>query len=158
MHRIIFIFFVLFNFTNLSFGQGYQTQLNKINDYLKTFDKGYYGYLEIKEGYLFDRFKSGKYSKVLINDLDKATIAEANRKVIINCKNSSDCVYSTYTNSYHPQMSFSQSYDFDDTQLVFLLNNLITAYKISLEEKSNWNEKDVEMELRKARSKRLRTE
>ena len=50
----------------------YQSSLKKINEYLKTFDNGYYGYLEIKDGYLYDRFPSGKYSKSEIKYLGNA--------------------------------------------------------------------------------------
>lgn len=54
---------------NSIFAQSYKEQLQKVNNYLKTFDNGYYGYLEIKDGYLYDRFSSGKYSKSEINTL-----------------------------------------------------------------------------------------
>jgi len=106
----------------------YLTELKKVNDYLKTFDNGYYGYLEIKDGYLYDRFKSGKYNEVLLDKLGKASIETADRKVIIPCKDNVACVFSTYTDSYHKQMSFSQSTDFNTGELITLLDNLISAY------------------------------
>lgn len=111
----------------------YLSELKKLNDYLQTFDNGYYGFIEIKDGYFYDRFKSGEYSKTLIADLSKAEVETANQKVRIMCKSNSSCVYSTYTNSYHTQISFSQSTNFNTTILIDLLNNLLTAYKSTSE-------------------------
>lgn len=117
------------NTTTSSSSVKYKAALDKVNNYLKTFDSGYYGYLEIKDGYLYDRFKSGKYSKVLISDLDKAVEETPNTKVVIKCSGSKECVFSTYTDSYHNQMSFSQDKSFNTKELIDLLNNLIAAYK-----------------------------
>ncbi|HUM53584.1 MAG TPA: hypothetical protein PK431_17320, partial [Chitinophagales bacterium] len=106
----------------------YNSVLKKINDYLKTFDDGYYGYLEIKDGYLYDRFKSGKYSKSEIKYLTTAYEEEYKRKVGIKCKDDKDCVYSTYTDSYHKSIGFSQSTDFNTAELIKMLNNLLAVY------------------------------
>jgi hypothetical protein len=122
-----FLIYSLFILSQVCLGQSYKTQLNQLNNYLKTFDDGYYGYLEVKDGYLYDRFKSGKYSKAKISDLLKAKESEAKRKVIVPCKYG-NCVFSTYTDSYHEQMSFSQSKDFNTTVLIDLLNKFLVAY------------------------------
>ncbi|MCB0508073.1 MAG: hypothetical protein KDD21_07235 [Bacteroidetes bacterium] len=106
----------------------YKDALDKLNKYLKTFDNGYYGYLEIKDGYLYDRFPTGKYTKTLMSDLGKVEEETYKRKVRILCKNGDNCVYSTYTNSYHPQLSFSQNTDFNTSELITLFNNLKNAY------------------------------
>lgn len=103
------------------------TALKKLNDYLKTFDNGYYGYMEIKDGYLYDRFKSGKYTKTLLSDLTEATVEIPNQKVKITCKNGKNCAFSTYTDSYHAQLSFSQSTDFNTAELITLLNNVLKS-------------------------------
>lgn len=132
----LFITILVFQFTK---AQNYSKELKAVNDFLATFDNGYYGYLEIKDGYLFDRFKSGEHSKALISDLDVAVEEETNRKVVIKCKPAKSCVFSTYTNSYHDRMSFSQSTNFNTQKLITLLNNLITAYK-----KSPGNSSDLE--------------
>ncbi len=109
----------------------YQSALNKINNYLKTFDAGYYGYLEVKDGYLYDRFKSGKYCKALMSDLDKAVENEPGKKVILKCGNDKECVFSTYSDAYHKQMSFSQTNSFNTGELITLLNNFLVTYKNS---------------------------
>ncbi len=119
------------NVSTNSNNKDYQSALNKINNYLKTFDAGYYGYLEVKDGYLYDRFKSGKYSKAYISDLSMAEVKEPGKEVIINCNNNNQCVFSTYTDSYHKQMTFSQSSNFNTGELVTLLNNFLDAYKNS---------------------------
>lgn len=103
------------------------TALKKLNDYLKTFDNGYYGYMEIKDGYLYNRFKSGKYTKTLLSDLTEATVEIPNQKVKINCKNGKDCAFSTYTDSYHAQLSFSQSTNFNTAELITLLNDVLKS-------------------------------
>lgn len=110
------------------FSQSYSTELNKLNEYLKTFDNGYYGYLEISGGYLYDRFPSGKHTKTLMTDLDKAVVETINQKVIVKCKDDKSCVFSTYTDSYHKYMSYSQSTGFNTSELVTLFNNFINAY------------------------------
>ncbi len=114
---------------NSGFSQTYKEQLKAVNDYLKTFDNGYYGYLEIKDGFLYDRFPSGKYSKSEIKYLGNAVALDNEYKVSIECTDSKDCVFSTYTDSYHKNISFSQTEYFDKEVLVGLLNNLLTAYK-----------------------------
>ena len=114
---------------NSGFSQTYKEQLKAVNDYLKTFDNGYYGYLEIKDGFLYDRFPSGKYSKSEIKYLGNAVALDNEYKISIECTDSKDCVFSTYTDSYHKNISFSQSEYFDKEVLVGLLNNLLTAYK-----------------------------
>lgn len=111
-----------------SFAQSYQPELNKLNDYLKTFDDGYYGYFEVKDGYLYDRFKSGKYTKVLISKLSYATESTESNKIIIPCKDNADCVFSTYTDSYHKQLSLSQSKSFNRQELINLFNNFFDKY------------------------------
>ena len=116
---------------NSGFSQTYKEQLKAVNDFLKTFDNGYYGYLEIKDGYLYDRFPSGKYSKSEIKYLGKAYEEDPGKKVSINCIDGRECVFSTYTDSYHGSIGFSQTYSFNTSELITLLDNLIATYKKS---------------------------
>lgn len=129
MKKLLFLFIIVYGNVFNSTAQSYKAELEKINSYLRTFDNGYYGYLEIKDGYLYDRFKDGKnYASALIKDLDKAVEVEYKKKVVLKCKSDKSCVYSTYTYSNHTTFSFSQSADFNTGELISLLNNLITAY------------------------------
>lgn len=128
--------------TNNTNPKSYQSELKAVNDYLKTFDNGYYGYLEIIDGYLYDRFKNGgNYCKALINNIDVAVEAEAKRKVSLKCKSDDLCVFSTFTSSNHASFSFSQNSDFNTKTLIDLLNNLIAAYKNIEPNTSNSNSK-----------------
>lgn len=111
------------------FSQSYQSALKKLNDYLKTFDNGYYGYLEIKDGYLYDRFKNGNdYCRGKMAEMDYAFEKEKNRKVDLACKGTNLCVYSTFTNGNYNSFTFSQSTDFNTSELITLLNNFVKAY------------------------------
>jgi hypothetical protein len=122
---------ILITLFHVGFSQSYKEELKKVNDFLKTFDKGYYGYLEIKDGYLYDRFASGKYSKSEIKYLGKAYEEDPGKKVSINCIDGRECVFSTYTDSYHGSIGFSQTLSFNTSELITLLDNLIAAYKKS---------------------------
>lgn len=125
MKSIITVILVSF-VVNIALAQNHVDQLKAVNDYLISFSDGYYGYLEVQDGYLYDRFKSGEHSKVLIKDLDKA-VSVSDKKVIIKCKKEEACVFSTYTDSYHKEMSFSQSTSFNTEKLISLLNDLVLA-------------------------------
>lgn len=112
------------------FSQSYKEQLKNINEFLKTFDNGYYGYLEIKDGYLYDRFKDGNnYCRAKIIGLNKAYEKESSRKVELPCKGTDNCLYSTFTNQNYNSFSFSQATDFNTAELISLLDNLIAACK-----------------------------
>ncbi len=126
-NTLILLFLTIF--ISKTYSQTYTEALNKVNDYLKTFDNGYYGYLEISGDYLYDYYQSGKYCKANIYDLSEASVAEASRKVVINCKLASDCIYSTYTNTYHGELPFSATTDFNTSKLVNLLDDVLQAFK-----------------------------
>jgi len=123
------LFTILIVSTYLSFAQSYATELKKVNNYLKTFDNGYYGQLEIKDGYLYDRFKDGtNYCKGKMSEIEYAFELEKNRKVELKCKGTDLCVYSTFTGANYNTFTFSQSTDFNSSDLITLLNNLVKAY------------------------------
>lgn len=116
-------------FCNFSFSQSYEKALQEVNNYLKTFDNGYYGYLEIEDGTLYDRYQSGEYSQSQLKFLSTATLEEKNKKVTLKCDDEKLCVFSTYSDSYHTQLSFSSNQEFNTSTLIDLLNNLIASYK-----------------------------
>lgn len=108
--------------------QDYVKVLNRINTFFETFDGGYYGHFEIKDGILYNYFQSGKYASANMADLTIATEEEPSRKVILKCKDGGECVYSTYTDSYHAKMQFSTNVDFNTRKLIDLFNELIRLY------------------------------
>lgn len=142
---------------NSSFSQPYKEQLKKVNDFLKTFDNGYYGYLEIKDGYLYDRFASGKYSRSEIKYLGKAYVADAGKKVSVDCIDGKDCVFSTYTDSYHKSIGFSQTSSFNTSELTTLLDNLITACKKNDGININEADKNIDPDSEKRRLESLKS-
>ena len=107
----------------------YQTHLNNINQYLKTFDDGYYGHFEVKDDSLYLRFRLGLYSKISIADFGNVVVEEANRKVSVQCKEDKKCVFNSYVNALYNDIKFYQYKDFNTAELITLLNNLITALK-----------------------------
>lgn len=114
--------------TKSGHSNGYTEPLNKLNDYLKTFDNGYYGTFKVEGEYLIETFKSGDYSKAKMSLIDKAIEITPNNKVIIQCKKEEACVFSTFTNSTHAQMSLSQSSGFKTSELIDLINNFLATY------------------------------
>ncbi|MES2431758.1 MAG: hypothetical protein V4556_12535 [Bacteroidota bacterium] len=107
----------------------YKTELKKLNDYLKTFDNGYYGYIEVKDGYIYNQFKSGKYNKYKMEDMEGAVIQEEYQRVIFKCKGTNKCIYSTWNDDYHEYSQFLQNYkEYNYKELADLLNNFRDAY------------------------------
>ena len=141
---ILFLFTILC-FTQ-SFSQPYKTQLEKINKYLKTFDNGYYGYLEIKDGYLYDRFRDdNNYCRAKLSDIGNAYEQETSRKVELPCKGTDNCLFSTFTNQYYNSFSFSQSTDFNSNEFITLLNNLVATYNKTNASDAEWVDEDFEL-------------
>lgn len=104
--------------------------LQDINKYFETFDNGYYGNVEIKDGYLVIYFRSGNYSKIKMDDLQGAIEQPEYQRVILQCKDGGKCVYSTFNKGQkYEYMQFTSNIAFDRPYLVTLLNNLIRLYK-----------------------------
>jgi hypothetical protein len=108
--------------------QKYSVGLEKLNEYLKNFDNGYYGSLKIEGDFLIENFKSGDYCKAKLSSIDKAVEVTPNSKIVVKCKSGEECVYSTFTDSSHTQFSFSQSNEFKSSELIDLINNFLKAY------------------------------
>ncbi len=121
---------LLILFISCVYGQSYQPSLKKLNDYLKTFDNGYYGYMEVKDGYLIEHFKSGNYCKASMKDLEGGIDQPQYNRVILGCKDNKKCIYSTWntTSPYDEYIQFTTSGTFNRQELVDLLNNFIGAY------------------------------
>lgn len=107
----------------------YQTELKKLNDYLKTFDNGYYGYFEVKDGYIYDRFKAGKYNKFKMEDMEGAVIQEQYSRVIFKCKYDDKCISTDWKeNGREEYTQFTKSGSYNYQELADLLNNFRDAY------------------------------
>lgn len=116
------------NFNLLHSQNDLEIILNKVNNYLATFDNGYYGYLEIKDGYLIDHFKSNDYTKTKIDEFSGANLIDDDKIVALMCRNNKECVFSTYNNSYNKYAQFRTPGEWDRKELQMLLNNLLKIY------------------------------
>lgn len=107
----------------------YQSALKKLNDYLKTFDNGYYGYFEVKNGYIYDRFKAGKYNKFKMEDMEGAVIQEQYSRVIFKCKGDNKCISTDWKENGKEEYSqFVSGSSYNYQELAILLNNFRDAY------------------------------
>lgn len=49
-HKKLSFLFILSTLISVTYAQSYKSALQKVNTFLKSFDNGYYGHLEIKDG------------------------------------------------------------------------------------------------------------
>jgi len=116
-----------------------QIALSNVNTYLAAFDNGYYGYIEIKDGYLINHFKSNDFTKTKIDDLAGAYLIDDNTSVALMCRNNAECVFSTYNNSYNTYAQYRTTGEWDKTELQMLLSNLLETNYSSGSNKTNYN-------------------
>jgi len=121
--------------------RNYQTALKKLNDYLKTFDNGYYGYFEVINDEIFIRLKAGTYCSALISDLDKAYVVETNKKIEIRCLGGENCMNATYTSGKTTGLKMYQDKNFDSEEFIQLINDLISTLKKSNSNTTNSGDK-----------------
>ncbi len=145
MKKILLTLITLLLFCG-AYSQPYKSQLDKINQYLKTFDNGYYGYFEVIGNDVFLRFKAGKYNKYNVNEMDYAQIQEQYNRVILPCKENKKCIYTDWKDGggyeeYTQFLQNSSAYNFQE--LKDLLDNFINALKANITSPApSKNEKD----------------
>ncbi|HNL84751.1 MAG TPA: hypothetical protein PKO18_05910 [Chitinophagales bacterium] len=106
---------------------GYQTSLNKLNEFLKTFDKGFYLKLEVIDGYIFTRFENGYFNQFKMQDMQDAVVDEANHKVLFKCKGDIYCQTTTWKKNSNYYSHFIDE-NATHEQLV-KLRDLLNAFK-----------------------------
>lgn len=106
---------------------GYQTSLNSLNEFLKTFDKGFYLKLEVIDGYIFTRFENGYFNQFKMQDMQDAVIDEANHKVLFKCKGDIYCQTTTWKKNSNYYSHFIDE-NATHEQLV-KLRDLLNAFK-----------------------------
>ncbi|WNJ18395.1 hypothetical protein [Pontibacter sp. G13] len=104
------------------FAQSNDYFLRKVNRYLRTFDDGYYGPLEVRGQYLICNIKDGRHSKIRISDIGTIVRYEGQCGVQIKCQ-SGDCVTGV-TGDMFPTMSFRTTDNCDETRFLSDMNNL----------------------------------
>lgn len=109
--------------------QSYNQVLNRINNYLKTFDDGYYGTVAIENDIFYSNLKDGRSSYMNIYDVDEFKVTEENRVLKAHCK-SGDCVTGV-TGSMFDSKSYRTNVDFNAQHFADELNLLIRLYKQS---------------------------
>lgn len=107
----------------------YQVQLDNLNNYLKTLNNGYYGQLEVKDGYVYRTTTVGNYDRFKMEDVGEAYVNAKYKSVKLKCNNNPTCIETnwtpTKTNDY---IGFTANYRFDYQELATLLNNFRDAY------------------------------
>jgi hypothetical protein len=104
----------------------YTRELNELNDFLKTFDGGYYGPLSISKGLLYCQVKGYGKSSIELSGISKVTTKGNNISLV--CKQNSFCYKST-SGAAGKNMSFSSLKPFNKERLSRLLNNLLAEIK-----------------------------
>lgn len=127
MKRLSLIAIIILGLFQTGQAQSKTQILSELNNFFKTFDNGYYGYISVDQTYLYTNIKDGRRSKIPIAEISEARVEEANRVVKIYCK-SGNCVTGV-TGKMFPSMSYRTSIDFDANKLARDLNRLINILK-----------------------------
>ncbi|MBL7767104.1 MAG: hypothetical protein JNJ58_13470 [Chitinophagaceae bacterium] len=106
---------------------------NRVNEFLKTFDHGFYGEVDIHHDTLYNYYKGGGYSFIPLNQYTEARVVIDKRKVGIFCLNNTQCVINA-SGSHFDMMPFSTQSDFDAAKFAKELNDLIKSYLSSKEQ------------------------
>ena len=129
IQRVVFLLLsILFITQQHVQSQGYTKELDALNNFLTSFDDGFFGHMEVKDGYIFTRFKGGSFNKFKMQDMQDAVIE--GEKVMFRCKNNVYCQSTDwkensnkYSHFYGDKVTTSQLVELKD-----LLNNFKKAY------------------------------
>jgi len=106
--------------------------LSKLNNFLKSFDGGRYGSVEVKDGTFNIRFKSGNISNFKISDIAEIKILQDNAagtRVAFMCRDGKKCAYSGHTYSNYESQPFTSSVPVNARELFSLMDNVIKAFQ-----------------------------
>lgn len=108
----------------------FERQLGQLNALLEDFDDGFFGKMEVVDGYVIIRFQEGKYSKFRIEDMADPVLDERWGQVNWDCKNESLCVETDWNDEGKESgILFSDLGSDNLSYLTELLNDFIRAYK-----------------------------
>jgi|GEM_PF-6754857 len=116
-----------------SFGQAttknlpYQASLDKLNEYLKTYENDKYQGVEVKDGYVFCRI-FGSYYQMSIADLGEVTMYNQKHPKL-SCKNDSECAYYSGSDAHNKGIIFITSSGTDYAKLKTLVENFLRELK-----------------------------
>jgi hypothetical protein len=108
----------------------FEYQLSELNALLEDFADGYFGKMEVVDGYVVIRFQEGKYSMFKVEDMAMPVLDERWGQVNWDCKNESLCVETDWNDEGKESgILFSELGSDSLDYLMELLNNFIAAYK-----------------------------
>lgn len=106
--------------------------LIKLNAFLKTFEGGHYGFVEVTNGELFIRYKSGHSSNFKLSEIAEIKILQndsTGTRVAFMCRNNQRCVYSGNTYSNYPSQPFTTKVQANAQELYSLMENVLKAFR-----------------------------
>lgn len=107
----------------------YSYELNKLNSFLENFEEGYYGYFEVKDGFVIIRFKEGNYSKFKMEDMAAPILDTKWGQVNWDCKNEVLCVETDWNeDGKESGILFTELGSSSLDYLMEILNDFIDAY------------------------------
>lgn len=108
---------------------GYEKELAALNEFLKDFDDGFYGYFEVKDDFITLHFQEGKYSKFKLQDMAAPVVDRKYGQLTWDCKNENYCVTTDWNeNGKETGILFSDPGSGSLDDLSELLTNFISAY------------------------------
>lgn len=126
MKKLLFLFISIF-FLHTAFSQSWQDALDKLNSYLQTYNGGYYGPVEVKDGIIYI-YEAGK-SSFNRAEMDKITLAKMEDKdLVIQCVNDENCFYNNFRKFSSLKMFFSTSPKKESLNLLPLMNGFLNSY------------------------------
>lgn len=128
---LILACFLVLNAENSSTkaGSDYSYELNKLNSFLENFEDGYFGYFEVKDGFVIIRFKEGNYSKFKMEDMAAPILDTKWGQVNWDCKNEVLCVETDWNeDGKESGILFTETGSSNLDYLMELLNSFISAY------------------------------
>jgi hypothetical protein len=107
----------------------YEDELQALNEFLKDFDDGFYGYFEVKDGFIYLQFKEGKFSKFKLKDMAEPEVDRTYGQLNWDCKNDAYCVTTDWNEEgKETGILFSDPGSVSLDYLLELLTNFINAY------------------------------
>ncbi|MBK6722566.1 MAG: hypothetical protein IPG58_04595 [Acidobacteria bacterium] len=106
--------------------------LNGLNSYLKTFEGGHYGFVEVTNGELFIRYKSGHSSNFKLNDISEIKILQndaTGTRVAFMCRDGQKCVYSGNTYTNYVSQPFTTKARVSAQELYSLMERVLRAFR-----------------------------
>lgn len=126
MKKLLILWISIF-FINVSSAQKYIEPLKKLNTFLETFEKGYYGPFEVVDGFLiYNSEHNTTYYKKEMKLLSSTFVK--NRSVLFKCTDKKKWYNNKYGNDYYELAIHIISIDDSLYALPALINDFINAY------------------------------